>query len=394
MCGLIFVWMWAGSAFETIKIMMQTVYPGRRYELGGGLPLSRVFSGFFEAMRNNEADVPLMPSNASEASGFLLLFPLIMILVNPKVVWRGQHCILGGLLLYCFFVLAWMSFPLPLSIREVIATLGWSMTFPVRAEIGLGVGSIMAVTLLGSILTTEGNRATHHLRSIVFISAVGVVLLIWGLFLREIDPTFFHLDRLALGLLLTLAIVSALVYRIRIGFVVAIGLFVIPALSVNPLQSGLGGLLSKPALTLAVRQGQANNDLWAVIGDLMFSQGLKARGLSVVTGTHYVPNLNWIKVLDPLLEKSAIWNRYAHVGYESAPDVKSPFFVLLAADQYIVRLDVCSGVLQKLGVNRVAYTGDVSLQDQNCLEELETAEGSGVRLFKLLNANAPKKVLP
>src|SRR5690606_34350214 len=78
---VVYAALYYSAAEASIKGVMSTVYPGRRVSIGGQFPIEKLASGFFEAFRLGENRVPLKPTNASEASGFLLLAPLVFLMV-------------------------------------------------------------------------------------------------------------------------------------------------------------------------------------------------------------------------------------------------------------------------------------------------------------------------
>src|SRR5690606_39391057 len=71
-------------------------------------------------------------------------------------------------------------------------------------------------------------------------------------------------------------------------FATGVAILALPAITVNPLTSGLSSVMDKPVLQAAKRQGGAPGDRWVAIGDNFFAQGLKAVGLDVWGGTHLI----------------------------------------------------------------------------------------------------------
>lgn len=382
-----FVLAWMFVARETIHLMTQTVYPGKRYDLGGAMPLERLWYGFFEAIRVSEGDFPLPPSNASEASSFLLLFPLLFLLIKPLDWLKAKNRLLLVLMAYCVFLFAWMALPLPLSMREIIASMGWSMTTSSRAELGLGIASILAVMVWVSQKASQNElRAGARLmwpRWVVALLASALVL-VFGLRLHEFDPSFFNFFRVVLATVLVALVIAALVYRFKWGLLGALLLFLAPSFTVNPIQSGLDSVMNKPILNKAYSLGHGPEDRWAVIGDFVFSQGLKARGLDVITGSNFSPNFELIRVLDQNDESKYVWNRYAHVVFASDPSAVRPVFNLIGPDIYSIRLNVCgSDVLKVLGVRRLVYTNPVPNADLECLSLLTTENEGHVSFFEI-----------
>lgn len=120
-----FAWHFASVAMPTVRAVLETEYPGHRTSVGGDMPWFRVFDGFFEGFRRGEQKYPFPPSNASEASSYVLMFPFIVFVVP----WRSFLCrdqlLVSALLAYCVFVFSWMALPLPHFMGQVIAASGW-----------------------------------------------------------------------------------------------------------------------------------------------------------------------------------------------------------------------------------------------------------------------------
>lgn len=375
------------DALPTIEVMRNTVYPGNRVSGSGDVTVSRLMYGFFEALRVGDGRLPLPPTNGSEASSFIMLFPLLFGL--PLVVFfRRANALLAALLGYLLMVAAWICIQLPAPIEKFMQLLGWSWSPPIRAVLGLGIGSIVAVVVMFSrVRRGDIEQRTPIMRgyvpAIVFFS---VAALGWSL--QQSDSAYFG-DGIVLGAAIAATLVAAGVMFGRGGVLAGgLALFLLPAMTVNPLSRGLSALDDKPVLAAAREQTDSSKDRWAVVGAFVLSQGLKSQGLDVITGSHMVPNLEMAHVFDPTAQSEEVWNRYAHVVLRSEPAARTAVYKLLAPDLYEVGIDVCGPELRKLGVTRVAYTEPVPVADNACLHPLKSPESSGVRLFRL-NSTPP-----
>lgn len=380
---------WYVSASETIELIRQTVYPGQRFNTGGGLPFERVWYGFYEAFRISENDVPLMPSNASEAGGFFLLFPILFFLISPQNFVLKENLTVLLLLLFCTFTLTWISTPLPDLLREIIASGGWRLTTPKRATIALGVGSIIAAVIYVSkdekaISKSNASSKSHH--QIIITTTTILMIAILGLWLREIDPKFFNTQRIIIGLTASSLLSVSIIYRHKLLLFISCITISIPTITVNPLTSGLSSITYHPLLSAAYLHSSTNKGRWAVIGNGGFTlaQGLKSRGLDVFNGSSYAPNMQWINLLDPNHESKEVWNRYAHITLTSDPTVDKPAFELISTDQYLIKINVCkSPYLSLLGVTNLAYTTTPSEEDIICLKSLSKNSKYNLNFFSI-----------
>lgn len=374
---------YVSDAMDAIEVMANTRYPGRRVSESGDLSWPRLMYGYFEALRVGEHRLPLPPTNASEASSFIVLAPLLLLLVPLSALLKRRNAVLAALAIYCAVVGLWITVPLPEAVETFLQAIGWSWSPPVRSVLGFGLASIITVVVLFARIR-DGSVELYPVgaRAMVPLLVVSCLLLFgWGL--HKVDPEFFRpkviLAAAVLGAIMAAGVALGRVRVLALG----LGLAIAPALLVNPLLSGLSSVLEKPVLNAAKRQGNARGDRWVVVGDFVFSQGLKASGLEVLTGSQMIPNHASARVLDPAGRFEEIWNRYAHIALRSEPGRREAAYELISPDLYAISLDVCGHALPELGVTHVAYTVPVPSADLRCLTPLEAPADSGVRLFRL-----------
>jgi hypothetical protein len=63
-------------AKDTYAIMLNTVYPGRRFSTGGGLADGKLFADFF-GMFMDDTHIPAKWQNICEVSGAVMFFPIV-----------------------------------------------------------------------------------------------------------------------------------------------------------------------------------------------------------------------------------------------------------------------------------------------------------------------------
>lgn len=278
---------WYSATADTVRLMMNTVYPGKRFFLGGDLPWYLDFHGIFESWKMEEWPVPFPPTNQTKASRFWVLFPLVL-LIAPVWHWiKPSHRVKASLLAYGLLVLCWASAPLPEGARLALAHLGWSMSDPWDSAFGLGVASALLLALMVAE-RARGELTVLRPSSWLLALAAFALVLTYGLSLALMDPEFFDIHRI----LLASAVVSAVVWAVHRGSRwLYLGLMVMaaaPTLHVNPVQNGFALYLQKDLFSNA-RQLGGEGGVWAVYGDLRVAQGFKASGLRVVNGTNYAP---------------------------------------------------------------------------------------------------------
>ncbi len=377
------VGLFMADAWETMQVMLATVYPGQRTINGGTMSLPRTFYGFFEALRFTEHSLPLHTGNASEASAFILLAPVALLVVPVRSLAQRSQALLTSLLACFLLLLVWIAIPLPEFGNRLLQWIGLGWSQPERAVLGLGVASIVLLAVLcARVWSADLPLLPLRMRLAVPI-VVAASVLAYGLTLKGLDPTYFTWRIVITGTLLSGLMAAGLAFGRPLVALGGLTVALIPTLAVNPLMSGLSAILEKPALVAAKAVGGAPEDKWIVVGDFVVSQGLKAQGLTVLTGTHGVPNSKMMHVLDPHNQWAQVWNRYGHVVVRSDSSKTSPKFDLIAPDMFAVTLDVCAPELRRLGVTRVAYTTPAPLEDMRCLTPLRGVPESGISFFEL-----------
>ena len=369
------------DAGPTIDAMIGTVYPGHRIALSGDMPLSRVLYGYFEMFRMGEQRVPLPPTNASEASSFVLLFPILLLVAPLKILRSRTSSLLTTLFVYCMVLCLWIVVPLPGPAERAMQAIGWAWSPPARSTLGLGIASIiLMIVLFARVRAGEMGLRAREARTMVPVVAAAFVLPL-GYALHQMDPAFFSPTVIIAGAVSSALVVAGIAMGRSLPLLFGVSAIIAMPLMANPLTTGLSAVMEKPVL-VAAKNASRENDKWAVIGAFVFSQGLKAQGLDVATGSQLVPDPDMATKLDRTGKYQNVWNRYAHVVFSSAPAIPSPAFELKSPDLYVVTLNVCGPEMKELGVTMLAYTEPVPQSDMRCLTRVDSPDDSGVKMFR------------
>lgn len=342
------------DAKDTMKIMMGTVYPGSRRSLGGGINASlfKYFSGFYSGLMR-DGHVPKALLNASEASNFILLYPLLVIGVTFNFVRKQKNNWLVMLmLLYTLIITWWMKFGFPAWLAG-----GTLLDFvpTERCYLGLGLASIIATVVF---LGTKSAILKSKKQIVVAGSLIFTALLTYGFYLTSQTEHFFRLRYI---ILLTIGFTATAIFLLqkkRLLFAFSI-LFVvvIPGIFINPISVGLGPIFNKD-LTGAVKAEDMKNPnaKWAVYGNRLLPNFFIATGAKVFDGAKYTPPLDDLKVLDPAGQYNNIYNRFAHLGMSDKKlKGQEVTFELVVADYYVIHIDPCSSKLKQLGITDLAF---------------------------------------
>lgn len=383
-CGLLalgaFSAYWYVSAAETIEVVTNTVYPGRRITTGGGEGWG-IFTGYFDLFSFDDRRFPTFLGNVCEASRFYLFAPLVMLFFLFKRSRKSMFDpLIISLLLYIALLVVWSIFGFP----ELIARYSlWSMSHPKRAYLGLGFANIMLFCIVLSTLLR------HKIQPIAFfaIASVSLVLCLmlgyYGISMAEMDSEYYSSKRIAISILILFMLIISL---LRLNLRLIIGLFLLMSIQgfrVNPLIVGLDGIYKKEVAVEAAAFNEANPGRWAVFGSFVHPQYFKALGMSVFNGVIFTPNVAEMELLDVDHQYDFIWNRYAHINMVANPELESPLFTLVQPDLFTITIDPCAEEMRALGIVYLVFTYNADALISRCARSLTPKPINGVYIYEM-----------
>ena len=344
------------DASPTIRLMVDTAYPGARTSSGGGVSLARIFGGFFGHWMSEDS-YPLVWANVCEASNFVLLFPVAI----AAILWRAWKqrpvtALEWSLSAYLVLTFSWLAIGWPLGLGTVT---GFGLSPGTRSLLGLGLGSIVlaCVSLANRRVDLTDGIAARVAIALALVAALAV----FGAAYNRETSGFASGVQIAITSLVGGTAGYALLARKRLLFAL---LVLAPEIAshglVNPIALGLGPVLDTSFARETSRIVASDpHARWAVYGGYMAADLLKTTGANVINGTKVVPPLDDLRVLDPKATAAFTYNRYAHVDLMPAqePGVR---FSLIHADSYAIWIDPKSDLLRQLGVGYVALPYEAS----------------------------------
>ena len=365
------------DARGTVAVMAGTVYPGSRISLGGSIGIARIFSGFTDAPLS-AARFPAEWKNASEASNFILLFPAVLLAAGRQAIRKtGNRPLVYALGAYLAFMLIFVTTGFPVWLAKLTLM---SLVPSARALLGLGAGSIF-VTII--FLSGGGARPGRRFAATGSLLAMAA-LLVYGRELRAVAGDFFGLKYVAV-IAITFSVITFLILRkSRLLFAAAILLVLIPFYGVNPLSRGMAPVYGKDVEQAALKLKQKKPaSKWAVYGDYVMANYLMASGLTMVNGTKYTPDFNFLHQLDPQRKYAGIYNRMANITFSLPPAASSAGvrFALINQDSYAIEIDPCSNRLRQAGVDYFAFYGSPP-GGAACLTRIDDFPASGVSFYR------------
>jgi len=314
---------WWQDARETVAVMRDTVYPGKRSaEAGGSVESWFWLRGWLAPVL---MDVSSPYTAASDAGSFVLL-PIPVGLAVLSAWWRRRRvdAVSGALAVFSVFALAFMFWGFPSWLADIT---GWNRVTAYRLDLALG---LTQAGLIGWLLTLEARPdeaavSTSMTRKWGGLLVAGLACLltafhaIWQWRALPVPLADAVAPALALiGLAALMALTWWLLTRRWTAFLVLFALWTLaPALPFNPLGQAPSRLTLAPDLqaagiTAAPPPGAARAGV-AVIDAPDWAMSLPTVGVSVANSVFYTPEPSLWQNLDPTGAQRVFYNRYQHL---------------------------------------------------------------------------------
>ena len=364
---------------DTYSLVLNTVYPGRRFSTGGDLSNGKLFSEFFGRYMS-DSNVPTQWLNICEASNFIMFFPIIFYVIALRYIKFKKVdplliCLSIFVLIGLIYVLA--GFPAFLSKASLLSMSPASRALPI-----LGAGNaVLLFYFLGIRNADEKEKFTW----IEFgILAVAVFVLIKTICTNILDATdnFFTTQEATTATLLMAAAYLLVRYKSfrfisPIACLFLLGLNISNA-AVHPVSSGLSSILEHPLVEKTKEVYEKDRTpRWAVFGSQQLDGSnwanlVKTNGINVFNGVKWIPPLKDMEVLDS--NADSVFNRYAHIDMHTFINGRDTVvFQALGPDGYAIHMDPCSPRLQKLGIKYFVFTYKPQPGEVRCMTPIDSS---------------------
>lgn len=333
-------------------LITNTVYPGSRVELSGGVDPLKSFSSFLSP--NLEYDKKAASGylvNQSEASNFIfiapyLLLPSIYIIIREK---KERKKILWGLvltnsLMVFFLVRMYISTPWLESFYRLFLLNKVSST---RLLIGAGIAGVFQLMLIMKVLDKTVLKPLE-IKMIALWGAVTSLLamLLIGAYTIRHYPVFISSYPKVLLFSLWISVGIFLILRKRFiwGLVLLIAFSLLSVYRIHPLYRGLAPLTKSP--TIRSIESFPKDGRWVVLDDRLLINFPIMAGRPSLDSVQFYPQLSLWAQIDKTKMYENVYNRYAHVVF-SDDNQMSALFTLKAGDLFYVKFEPCGDFLQK-----------------------------------------------
>jgi hypothetical protein len=345
---------------ETIRVVCNTVYPGKRDETGGGFSFPGMFRDNFSWFVNQNT-LPPKWGNICEQSSYLMLSPITTILIiSSWIKTKKINPLFIPLLLFHLITYIWLFYGFPHFLSRITM---FNISPAVRVFFIFGFSNVVFTLLyLGQFRHTEEKAEIRFNMAIVF-SIIFVSGFVIDYLLNRQSDRFFTKAQVINATILFSILNWLIVYfserkLFQYLFYIACLFFVAANVFINPLSRGLSPFFeNKIYKTISQIKDKDPNAGWMAFGSLVAPDFLKAAGVNCFNGVQFAPPLEKLRILDPNLKYNDIYNRYAHILAFPLIDGKdSVSFDLVQPDLYTIKMDPSSPRLKRMGIKYLFFT--------------------------------------
>ncbi len=355
------------TAKDIIKVMMNTVYPGQRFCVGGDQNLGLLFRNiFFTLFYITYTDIKWgFLGNICEAGSFLFLFPPIVTAIiwkmisEKKIINKFQMIIIGYLVILLFYII--IGFPAAVSKYSLFYLMQSG-----RSIIGLGIANVI---IMVSFLSDSQYRNMNRTERIV-ISFLWFILLCFignqlGKDFDQISSPYIDAVSIILGFFMY-DLLNVEKKKIAIAFLA--GISFISTFWFNPLVSGGSSFIYNNDLSkkiLEINKSENEHTVWATFGIWITPNLFRMLGVKSLGGTHSHPMSDLWEKCDPQHQYISEYNRYAQVSFKASSSDRIRFHSP-SPDQLLVYIDPATDILNTMGITHIlAIDDDIPFFDNN-----------------------------
>ncbi len=348
--GSLLLAVWSREIRPLLGEIRHLVYPGQVFYTGGNFLWFWFAAPFFEFAMTEEY-FPKTTGNACEAAGYIFLLPLLLLLAAREARHRRFDPFLIASTAFAALLVYFMCIGVPVSVAQWS---GLSFVAPTRANIALGLASIIALTRYLSRAETEPGSTFLSAHLVAF--AAFALLCGWIFYEANFKLANYVSTTTVVVVSLYFALLALVIWKRQT--VAVFTLLLAPLVCayglVNPISRGLPAFAGSP-LWQTIREMHLYDPAarWLVLApdgrSSSLAQFAKSTGAQVLGGARCNPDPEMIRLLDPAGNYRPVHSRYAHISFVPA-DEPAPRFELTSTDTYTVHLPMETDFIQGLGV--------------------------------------------
>lgn len=318
---------------DTIKTVLNTVYPGNRVSTGGeGLKeyLRQNFNVFMTTTQDRW--------NQCETVMFYDFIYLTVFLIGYMYI--GKRYFKDSLINLLMIFEVFLNIYILIGFPEIIAKITF-MSFTITART-LHVIGIINLFLLFRILSNDDLKEKLKFNNIVSVIISLVLTAIILVLLYICYGEFFYPSRLVVVGIINFIIFTLILKRKYRGFGIACLLLVFFSCAfVNPLRVGTNNVTKNPLFEEFVQIDNEDSGIWVVddSSEMIPQNTLAMYGLKTMNSTNVYPDIEKWKKVDIDNKYEEVYNRYAHIVISIEPEAENGEFELLSNDSMKVVLN-------------------------------------------------------
>jgi len=356
--------LWLIACLPDLRVMADTIYPGRRVSTGGDYSFALIFKGIYNLF-TNELEMPAL-KNPCEAASFYYLFPVVLLALPLAPRLRRELGVVGwAMIVY----IAAMLFFLLVGLPEKIARLTLISYIPsYRADLTLGLASIILTLQAAAILRTpqaaDSERWQRWMPTIASL-AVSLLFVAHSLFLLRVTGDFPPPQfGLCMALLMGITAYLLLAGRLRSFALMLAALQLATSFMYNPLSTNLAHLYHSELANEITRINRQSSErpFWIAYGGTYPGVLIEILGGRSLTGVQWPPQLGIWRALDLEGKNANFYNRYAEVSFEYTADDQAVSFSNPNEGSMRVKVAPTNPTLKALGARYVLAMGGAQNQ--------------------------------
>jgi hypothetical protein len=332
---------------NAIRAYSGTVYPGKRFITGGGLPWYYLYQEIINLYFSSRESKNLW-TNVCEASSFITLYPIPFLAFLVYSFRESSGKLVKCLLVVCLFLLSWMYIGYP----EPFAKYTLFSYVPSNRMASIPFGLASTYYLVALLCNRRDEKSKRMTIVKLCFCCFYVFLIICVLNAPEFTAYLNSVPKKALPVAVFSCLAFMFFFSSSKKFAkMLLVVCVIPNFWIHPLSRGLSPIYDKQ-LAVEIRnlsQGE-NKGLW-IADDNVLAQFVRAMGEDVFNGVQLYPDFDKYKLFDPELIHKDIYNRYAHIAVDIVPD--GAYFAKLSQTDVISLTISETDLIEKTDVNYV-----------------------------------------
>lgn len=362
------------KSWDTVKSIMGTVYPGSRFETGGGL-----WKDLFSYMANIMTVITEQGTsmNACESARFIdffpicYIFPVIVLFIEKN---RDKFIVILSVVSLMLGIYCTIGFP------------GWlaKITLLSNSQAGRAIIAFefCNLFLLLRCMAITKMRFKRWVFALIAMGAgcIGIAVC------QSMNQELFQIGVSVFLLVLFVLLFYAVMQGGKNSTICIGGLICVTIVSgglVNPVRKGVDNVYDIPMVqSIQEVHKQDEEALWVIEGGFPETNLGIIAGAATINSTNIYPNLERWHILDSNGEYEDVYNRYAHITVDIEENGETYFEEGIAPDVFTLHITVDD--LSKLGVSYISTTNDLSLAESEKMKLDFVSEYEGCRVYKLI----------